>query len=297
MRIGLIGAGNIGRQFVRRWLGAGHAVVVIDTNPTAAAAAKDHGAVVTDRLDELVADADLVCLSLPTPDIVLSMIRLLAASSSQRLPSVLVDLSTTGPEATREAKALTDSAGLRFLSAPVSGGLAAAARGELTVMAAGTLEAYGSALPALEAIANHVFYLGTDIAIGQTLKVLNNLLYATTMLASCEVMVCGVAAGIEPHMVLDVINRSSGRSFATQERFTSGLLDRSFPVRFTSDLLRKDVHLALEAAQALGVPMHMCRTALRLLDLAIADGLGPSDNTAAIQSIERMAGVTFSSVD
>ncbi|MBF9263721.1 NAD(P)-dependent oxidoreductase [Paracidovorax cattleyae] len=295
MRIGLIGAGNIGRHFVRRWIEAAHAVVVLDINPLAMSVAQEYGAVAASGLNELLADVDMVCLSLPTPDSVLSVLRALAEPPQSRWPTVLVDLSTTGPEATREAKALMDRVGPRFLSAPVSGGLAAAARGELTIMAAGSLEAYGSALLALEAIGSHVFYLGTDIASGQTLKVLNNLLYATVMLASCEVMVCGVAAGIEPHMVLDVINRSSGRSFATQERFTSGLLDRSFPVRFTGELLRKDVHLGLGVAEALGVPMHVCRTALRLLDLAIADGLGQADNTAAIQSIERMAGVTFSS--
>lgn len=294
MRIGLIGTGNISRHFVRHWVGAGHTVAVIDCNAAAVSAALEYGAVAAEGLDEMLADVSVVCMSLPTPGSVLSVVRELAGRSGQRRPNVLVDLSTIGPEAAREAKALMDEAGVRFLSAPVSGGLTAAVRGELTIMAAGSLDAYGSALLALEAIGKHVFYLGTDVASGQTLRVLNSVLYATTMLASFEVMACGAAAGIEPHMVLDVINRSSGRSFATQERRASGLLDRSFPPRFGSSLLRNDVHLGLQAAEALGVPMDVCRTAFRLLDVVIADGLGEAGNATAIPSIDRVAEVTFS---
>ncbi|CAM3388960.1 NAD(P)-dependent oxidoreductase [Paracidovorax anthurii] len=291
MRIGLVGAGNIGGHFAARWLDAGHRVVVRDVNPVIMDQMDDLGADAASSLEDLALQVDVVCLSLPLPGTVLEVARGIASSRTRA--GLVVDLSTTGAKVTQEVDELLRHAGIAFLSAPVSGGTVAAAQGQLTVMAAGTKAAYEQARPVLEVIGRNLFYLGGDVRLGQSLKLINNTLYAINMIASCEALVCGTKAGLDGSTMLDVINRSSGRSFATLERM-QGALDRSFPVRFTMALLRKDVALALAAAQELGVPMHVTQQALHLLDLAIADGLGDADNVAAIQTIERQAGVVFS---
>ncbi|MBO9831250.1 NAD(P)-dependent oxidoreductase [Xanthomonas phaseoli] len=292
MDIGLVGMGNIGRHFAARWMAQGHRVIVHDTRAQAREEATQAGAIAAANLVDVLANAQVIALSLPLPTVVRDVAEAIAAAAGVRDPLLVVDLSTTGAQTTSEVGHLLDRAGVAFLSAPVSGGTAAAAQGLLTVMAAGPLAAYERARPVLDAVGRHIFYLGEDVRLGQTLKLINNTLYASAMLASCEALVCGAKAGLDARTMLDVINRSSGRCFATMERM-QGALDRSFPVRFTTELLRKDVQLGLVAAGELGVPMHVSKAALQLLDQAVADGLGEADNIAAIQSIERQAGAVF----
>jgi len=119
--------------------------------------------------------------------------------------------------------------------------IVAAKNGTLAVMAAGDQATYQTIEPILNIIGKNIFYLGADPTMGQTMKIINNTLYATSMLASCEALVYGVKAGLDPKTMLDVVNVSSGRSFATMERIPAAALDRSFPVRFTTELLHKDI--------------------------------------------------------
>ncbi|MCC4589584.1 NAD(P)-dependent oxidoreductase [Xanthomonas campestris pv. cannae] len=292
MRIGLVGAGNIGRHFAARWAAAGHCVSVYDTCKKARSHAASMGAIPAADLGKLIANQDAIALSLPTPEVVVAVTQAIVDLAHVHTVRLIVDLSTTGADATVRVDTMLKEAGVPFFSAPVSGGTVAAAEGRLTVMAAGPLPGWERAMPMFDAIARHTFYLGPNIRLGQTLKLINNTLYAACMLASCEALVCGTKAGIEAHTLLNVINRSSGRCFATMERLPNAL-DRTFPLRFKTSLLRKDVHLALMAADELGVPMQVSRAALRLLDDAMVAGLGEADNITAIRVVERHAGVVF----
>jgi 3-hydroxyisobutyrate dehydrogenase len=111
------------------------------------------------------------------------------------------------------------------------------------------------------------------------------------MVASAEALVYGVKAGLDPQMMLDVINVSSGRSYATMERIPQCVLDRSFPVRFTTELLHKDVKMCIEDAERIGAPMAVCPSARQFLAFAITQGDGAKDNVHTIRHFEEWAGV------
>ncbi|CAM3677285.1 NAD(P)-binding domain-containing protein [Paracidovorax anthurii] len=182
MRIGLVGAGSIGGHIEARWLDAGHEVVVHD-----AYMKSPIEAMTTASLGELVEAAEAVCLYLPLPTTVLDVAWQIAQASARliatdrRATSLVVDLSTTCALLTQEVHDLLAHAGIAFLSAPVSGDATAAAQGRLAVMTSGSLESYQQARPLLDAIGHHIFYLGADVKLGQTLKRINDTLEATTM--------------------------------------------------------------------------------------------------------------------
>lgn len=290
MKIGLIGLGNIGVHFATRLLAAGHELLVHDRSPEALEriVAKGGRAVASARA--MADETDTVLLCLPLPRIVAEVAAEVAQGSAVR---TVVDLSTTGPSVTKEVAAVLSGSGIALIGAPVSGGTVAAEKGTLAVMPAGPEAAYRVVEPLLRVIGKNIFYLGDDPSLGQTMKIINNTLYATSMVASCEALVYGVKAGLDSKTMLDVINVSSGRSFATLERIPQCVLDRSFPVRFTTELLHKDVKMCIDEAEKLGVPMQVNPAARQFLAFALSQGDGPRDNVFPIRHIEAWAGVEF----
>jgi 3-hydroxyisobutyrate dehydrogenase len=206
---------------------------------------------------------------------------------------IVVDLSTTGPSVTKEIETLLKARNISMIGAPVSGGTVAAEKGTLAVMPAGPEDTYKEIEPLLRVIGKNIFYLGADPSLGQTMKIINNTLYATSMVASCEALVYGVKAGLDSKTMLDVLNVSSGRSFATLERIPQCVLDRSFPVRFTTELLHKDIKMCIDEAEKLGVPMLVSPAARQFLAFAITQGDGQQDNVYPIRHFEQWAGVQF----
>lgn len=290
MKIGLIGVGNIGVHFATRLLAAGHELLVQDRNAAAMDRLVAKGAIAAAGARELASQVEIVLLCLPMPRIVADVAAEVAQGSAVR---IVVDLSTTGPSVTHEVDALLRQRNIALLGAPVSGGTANAAAGTLSVMPAGPEAAYRTVEPLLRVIGRNIFYLGTDPSLGQTMKIINNTLYATSLIASSEALVFGVKAGLDPKTMLDVLNVSSGRSFATLERIPQCVLDRSFPVRFTTSLLHKDVKMCMDEAERLGVPMQVNPVARQFLAFAISQGDGEQDNATTIRHIERWAGVEF----
>nr|WP_281282928.1 NAD(P)-dependent oxidoreductase [Verticiella sediminum] len=290
MKLGLIGLGNIGQHFASRLLAAGHELVVHDRSTTAQERIVARGAQGADSVQALAEQTPVVLLCLPMPAVVAEVAGQVANVQGVRL---LVDLSTTGPSITKTVEALLAEKNIAMIGAPVSGGTVAAEKGTLAVMAAGPKTAFDEIEPVLRVIGKNVFYLGADPSLGQTTKIINNTLYATSMVASCEALVYGVKAGLDPQTLLDVINVSSGRSFATLERIPQCVLDRSFPVRFTTALLHKDVKMCIDEAEKLGVPMSVNPAARQYLAFAISQGDGERDNVHTIRHIEQWAGAQF----
>ncbi|WP_370627892.1 NAD(P)-dependent oxidoreductase [Acidovorax sp. sif0715] len=290
MKIGLIGAGNIGIHFATRLLAAGHELLVCDHSTAIQQQVAAKGAKIVATPREMASQVECVLLCLPMPRIVADV----AADIAQGdMVKIVLDLSTTGPSVTREVEELLKAKGIALVGAPVSGGVVAAEKGTLAVMPAGPEAAYQVVEPLLHTIGKNIFYLGTDPTLGQTMKIINNTLYATTMVASSEALVYGAKAGLDPKTMLDVINVSSGRSFATLERIPQCVLDRSFPVRFTTALLHKDVKMCIDEAEKLGVPMRVNPAAREFLAFAISQGDGEKDNAYPIRHIEQWAGVEF----
>jgi 3-hydroxyisobutyrate dehydrogenase-like beta-hydroxyacid dehydrogenase len=176
------------------------------------------------------------------------------------------------------------------IDSPVSGGVNGAEKGTLAVMVSGPRAEVDKIEPALKVI-GRVFFIGERPGAGQTMKLCNNFLSATAMAATSEAMVMGVKAGLDPRIMLDVINAGSGRNTATEDKFPRRVLPGTFNLGFTSGLMVKDVGLALAEAKALGVPMDIGEAVVRALKLA-CDEIGPDkDVTTVVQPIERRAGV------
>ncbi|MET3415054.1 3-hydroxyisobutyrate dehydrogenase [Methylobacterium sp. 1030] len=288
--IGLIGLGNIGAHFGTRLLAAGYELMVYDRDPAAMERLVDKGGRRAESARALASQVEIVMLCLPIPTVVASVANEVADGGAVR---IVLDLSTTGPSVTKEVAAMLDRRGITFVGAPVSGGTVAAEKGTLSIMPAGPEATVAEVEPYLRVLGKNIFYLGTDPSLGQTMKIINNTLYATSLVASCEALVYGVKAGLDSKTMLDVLNVSSGRSFATLERIPQCALDRSFPVRFTTELLHKDVKMCLDEAEKIGVPMIVNPVARQFLAFAISQGDGDKDNVYPIRHIEHWAGVQF----
>ncbi|ABM57192.1 NAD(P)-dependent oxidoreductase [Verminephrobacter eiseniae] len=290
MKIGLVGLGNIGVHLGTRLLAAGHELLVHDRNDTMQQRLVAKGATGVGNAKELASQTEIVLLCLPMPRIVADVASEVAQGCAVR---IVVDLSTTGPSVTKEVEALLKARDIALIGAPVSGGTVAAEKGTLAVMPAGSEAAYREVEALLRVIGKSIFYLGADPSLGQTMKIINNTLYATSMVASCEALVYGVKAGLDSKTMLDVINVSSGRSFATLERIPQCALDRSFPIRFTTELLHKDIKMCIDEAEKIGAPMLVSPAARQFLAFAITQGDAQQDNVYPIRHFEGWAGVQF----
>jgi 3-hydroxyisobutyrate dehydrogenase-like beta-hydroxyacid dehydrogenase len=203
-------------------------------------------------------------------------------------------LSTTGPRIAIEVAKGLEEKGIVAIDSPVSGGPAGAEKGTLAVMVSGPERLKSELLPILDIIGK-VFWVGEAPGLGQTMKLCNNLLSATAITITSEALVMGTKAGLDPAVMLDVINAGSGRNTATADKFPRCVLPRKFDFGFATELLYKDVRLCLEEAERLGVPMIVGNAVRQLVGIAKALKGGDSDITQIVQPVEQWAGVEVKS--
>jgi 3-hydroxyisobutyrate dehydrogenase-like beta-hydroxyacid dehydrogenase len=290
MDIGFIGLGNMGAHMARRLVEAGHKVIVYDTRQEAIGDLAARGAIAARSPKEVADAAETVMASLPTPDIVLKVATgpdgVIEGARVRRF----VDLSTTGAVmAQRIFKILADK-NIVQIDAPVSGGVSGAEKGTVAVMASGPRAAIEAVEPALKVIGK-LFIISERSGAGQTMKLCNNVLSAAAMAATSESMVMGVKAGLDPRIMLDVINASSGRSTASEQKFPRNVLPGTFDLGFTAGLMTKDVKLFLAEGNVLGVPARVIEAVARLLELTCDELGADKDVTAMVQPLEKRAGV------
>ncbi len=207
---------------------------------------------------------------------------------------IFIDLSTTGPLVASEVAKSLEEKGIVAVDAPVSGGPAGADKGTLAVMVSGPKRLTSELTPIL-AVIGKVFWVGEQPGLGQTMKLCNNLLSATAITITSEALVMGTKAGLDPAIMLDVINAGSGRNTATADKFPRCVLPRKFDFGFATELLYKDVRLCLEEAERLGVPMIVGNAVRQLVGIAKALKGGGSDITQIVQPVEQWAGVEVKS--
>jgi len=293
-RLGFIGLGNMGAPMAGRLLDAGYTLTVFDTRHDALRPFVEKGAQTATSPAALASAVDTVLVSLPTPDIVKRVALGPDGLSSGTSLKTFVDLSTTGPRTAEEISKELAAKGIAALDSPVSGGVGGAQKGTLAVMISGPRERFETLRPALEIIGK-VFYLGDKPGLGQMMKLVNNLLSATALAITSEAMVLGAKAGLDPKVMLDVINAGSGRNSASQDKFPKSILPRTFDFGFANGLMYKDVKLCLEEASALGVPMWVA-SAVRQMWLLACTQMGPEqDFTTIVKCVERWAGVEVKS--
>jgi len=288
-RLGFIGTGRMGGLMAARLIAAGHALTICDGSDAAVAPLVSAGAKRASTAAEVAGEADIVFASLPTPDVV----RAVALGENGVIQGgrakIFVDLSTTGPRVAAAVSAELAAKNITAVDAPVSGGMTGAKNGTLAVMVSCPRATYDALEPVLN-VFGKLFFIGEKAGAAQTMKLVNNLLAACSLAITCEGMVMGAKAGLDAKTMIDVLNVSSGRSSATQDKFPRAVLPRTFDFGFATGLSHKDVRLCLDEAEALGVPM-IVGNAVRQV-LAITSALyGPdSDFTSMVKCTEQWAG-------
>jgi 3-hydroxyisobutyrate dehydrogenase-like beta-hydroxyacid dehydrogenase len=288
-QIAFIGVGRMGSGMVGRLLAAGHTVTIFDPNTAALAPLVQLGARAADSAAAAAAAGRIVMTSLPGPDTVKATAATVAQISDVE---VFVDLSTIGPGAAQAVAKILGPKGIAAIDAPVSGGVKGAATGKLAIMASGPKAALQRVEPLLAQL-GRVYVVGEKPGLGQTLKLANNLMSAASLAIASEALAMGVKAGVDPAVMLEVLNASSGRNSATQDKIPKHVLNRKFDFGFANALSFKDVRLCLDEAEALGVPM-VVGAAVRQM-LSITHNLcGPdADCTEMVKVLENWSGVTI----
>jgi 3-hydroxyisobutyrate dehydrogenase-like beta-hydroxyacid dehydrogenase len=287
---GFVGLGRMGGAMAQRLIAAGHRVIAYDSSESARAALAAHGAEIATSAWAVAELAPIVFLSLPSPEVVIETVLGAHGLMAGAAVKVCVDLSTSGPEAAVQLAAGLAERNIAALEAPVSGGIKGAREGTLSLMVSGPAPAWERAQPFLQ-VFGRTFYMGARPGAGQTMKLVNNLLGACAIAITAEGMTMGTKAGLDPAHMIEVLNVSSGRSSATQDKWPRAVLPRTFDFGFTAGLCLKDVRLCLAAARSLGVPLGVGTAVSGLLERTV-DILGAdSDFTAMAKIVELDAGL------
>jgi len=290
-RLGFIGIGNMGLPIALRLIDRGYGVIVFDIREDVVHPLVARGARAANSPSDVASEAQTVLVSLPTPEVVQEVALGPHGIMNGSAVKVYVDLSTTGSQVAELVARGLGEKGISVLDAPVSGSVQGAVKGTLTVMVSGQMSVFEQVKPVLEIIGKNVIYVGQRSGLAQMMKLVNNLLSATALAASSEAFVLGVKAGLDPEIMLNVINASSGRNSATEDKFPRSILPRTFDYGFKTDLMYKDLKLCLEQAEILGVPMWVGNAVRQLWAYTVSQGGGPRDFTTIIQYIESWAGV------
>jgi 3-hydroxyisobutyrate dehydrogenase-like beta-hydroxyacid dehydrogenase len=290
MDIGFIGLGKMGFPMARRLIEAGHRLVVFDARKEAVDRLVALGAEAASSPKEIADRAETVMASLPSLQASLEVATGNSGVIEGKRVRRFVDLSTVGSHMAVRIYGLLAKKNIVQIDSPVSGGVGGAEKGTLAVMVSGPRVEFETIKPALEAIGK-VFFIGEKAGSAQTMKLANNLLSATAVAATSEAVVMGVKSGLDPAVMVDVINAGSGMNTASRDKFPRSILPRTFDFGFATGLMVKDVRLCLEEAKALGMSMEVAEAVGRLWEVVIRE-MGPeSDFTSAIKPIEQAAGV------
>jgi len=282
-KIAFIGLGHMGLPMARNLLKAGYSLKVFDLVQSAIDALTAEGAQAANSARDAVEGAEAVITMLPASRHVESLYLgddgLLAYISPS---SLVLECSTIAPESAKKVHKAAVELGLEMLDAPVSGGTAGAAAGTLTFMVGGEAEALEKARPILAAMGKNIFHAGPDGA-GQVAKVCNNQLLAIQMIGTAESMALGVANGLDPKTLAEIMRQSSGGNWVL-ERYNPwpGVMEnapasKGYDGGFMAELMAKDLGLAQEAAQATASSTPMGALALQLYRLLLKQGRGQQD--------------------
>src|SRR5262245_55933962 len=282
--IGFVGLGNMGGRIARRLIAAGHAVLGFDTDPARASAC---GAKAARSVAEVAKRADTILLPLPDSTVVEPVAEEILQNT--KAGQVLVDLSTAAPSSTMCLAARFAERGASFVDAGISGGAAAAEKGTLTLMVGGDKTVADRLGDVFARFSAKVVYMGPSGA-GHTTKLLNNFLNAVSLSATAEVMVAGRKAGLDLHLLLEVLNSSSGVNFATLNRFPKIVDGDYLEGGLTGKLMTKDVVLYVDCLHALGVTSLNAAGPMACFGLGTALGYGDQISNRVVDAIGDVSG-------
>lgn len=288
--VGFVGLGAMGIPLSGRLLDAGHQVLGYDPDARQIRDFQSRGGLAATSLQELADQSELIFLSLPTPEIVEKVVLGEGGLHQGKAVTTVIDLSTTGSMMAASVHQRLGERGKQYLDSPVSGGRGGAIKGTLAVMFSGP-HAQFDKLHSLLSLFGKPFYIGEQAGMAQTMKLTNNLLSAAAMAATSEAVAMGVKAGLDPCIMIDVINAGSGMSTASRDKFPKSILTRKFDYGFATGLMYKDVRLCLEESRHLGVSMPVASSVLDAWKRTHDELGGEKDFTTIIQMVEKSMGV------
>nr|WP_283805283.1 NAD(P)-dependent oxidoreductase [Bradyrhizobium japonicum] len=288
--LGVIGTGRMGGPMAGRLMDAGYSLVVYDTQSDATQPLVKRGALLGKSPADVASRADIVLASLPTPDIVKAVTLGQDGISSGNRAKIVIDLSTSGPGAAKLVAEGLKAKGMTLVDAPVSGGIKGAVNGTLAVMVSCPQATYEIVQPILKNFGK-LFYTGDKPGVAQTAKLANNLMAAAALVITSEAVAMGVKGGVNAKVLIDIINASSGRNSASEDKFPRSVLPGTFDFGFTTGLSYKDVRLCVDEAEAMGVPMVCGAVVRQMLAITNAKYGSSSDFTSIAKVLEEWAGV------
>jgi 3-hydroxyisobutyrate dehydrogenase len=279
-RIGFVGVGHMGQPMVRRLAGAGHVVAVYDTSEQARERVRGAaGITVTETVTAVADRADAVILMLPDSDVVESVLLDEGLLGCVAPSAAVVDMSSSEPVRTRLLAERAARRGVTLIDAPVSGGVTGARDGTLTIMVGGPEPALAQLRPVFEVLGSKVVHAGDTAGAGHAIKALNNLMSAAHLLVSSEALLAGRAFGLDPAVMLDIVNGSSGRSGSTENKWPRFILSGRFDSGFGLRLMLKDMKVALQLEHAAGIPTPVSQAAVDAWASAAATLSADADHT------------------
>ena len=290
LSIGFIGLGKMGVPMMIRLISSNRQVHVFDIDQAALKNAVAAGGSAAESVHDIANQCDIVMLSLPTPQIVSSVVTHSSGLISGERVHTIIDFSTIGARASKTIAEQAFSRGKNYIDAPVSGGLKGARDGTLSVMVSCDKTLYDKNESLLKTFGTP-YHVGEISGQAQTMKLANNLLSCAAIAVTSEAMVMGAKAGLDPTQMLEIINKSTGRNSATQDKFPKSVLTRSFDFGFSTGMSYKDVNLCIDEAEAMGIPMFVGSSVRQMFATTKAVYGEESDFTSLCRVIENWAGI------
>lgn len=288
MQAGYLGVGNMGQPMAEKLIDGGHQLAIYDINEGAMAPLLARHARRANSPRELADTNEIVFVSLPTLAAFRAVMNGPDGLAQGKAMKLLVNTCTVGVKFVREIEATLP--GVTVVDCPISGGPAGSRAGTLSVMVSGDLAAIERVRPMIALWGSTLTICGDKPGAAQVLKLTNNILFAVSLAATSEAFVMGAKGGLNPEIMLNAIGAGSGQNGATRGVVPMSWLDRSFAYGADLKVLEKDVDLAIELGEELGVPMWVCQAARLMYKHAIFAGKGKDDISTFVHVVEAGAG-------
>jgi 3-hydroxyisobutyrate dehydrogenase len=294
-KIGFIGIGAMGTPMAANLVKAGHKLMIYDANPEhSGALAATHEVEVAQSLPELGLACGTVITMLPDGKIVREVLCGRddnfgdCVAAAMDAGGLVIDMSSSSPLDTRALGPILEARGIRLIDAPVSNGVRGAIAGTLAIMVGGDRTIFEQCLPLFQLLGNQVFHAG-PLGAGHAIKALNNYVNAAGLAATCEAVIAGQRFGLDPAVMVDILNASSGMNNTTKNKVKQFMLSGTFNAGFTTGLMAKDVRTALEIAQAMGGPTRLAEYCAAMWNDAERRSGPASDHTEMYRFLEKSA--------
>ncbi len=290
MKVAFIGLGTMGTPMALNLLAAGQHLTVHNRSRDRELPLAEAGAQRADTPASAATEADItiICVS-DTPDVEAVVLGPEGVLTGAQPNSLVIDMSTISPTATRAIAAQLAERHIAMLDAPVSGGSEGAKNGTLSIMVGGEADQLTKAMPVLQAMGKTITHVG-PIGAGQTTKAINQIVVAGTFWAVAEGLALGLKAELDMEKVVQAVGGGAAGSWAFTNR-SNNMLDNTYPLGFRMRLHRKDLLIALETARELGLPLPMAAYVEQIENGLIAQGFGDEDMSAIARSLREMGGI------